>query len=175
MKEQMKFILASNNPKKLKEMGEILAGLGIQVISMAEAGIQTQPEETGRTFEENALIKAQAACQAGGLPALADDSGLAVEALDGAPGIHSARYCPGTDWDRLQFLLKNMENIPEEERGPSSSRRWPAPGRTAGRLSGGESAPAGCCASPRARAASGTTRFFICRNTAKPLRRWTDS
>lgn len=134
MKEQAVFILASNNPKKQKEMGDILAGLGVRVISMAQAGIDVQPEETGGTFEENALIKAKAVCRAGGLPALADDSGLAVDALGGAPGIHSARYCPGTDWDRLQFLLKNMEDIPEENRGAkfvsAVACAWPD-GRTA--------------------------------------------
>ena len=134
MKEQISFLLASNNPKKQKEMGDILAGLGIQVISMAQAGIDVQPEETGATFEENALIKAKAVCRAGGLPALADDSGLAVEALGGAPGVRSARYCPGTDWDRLEFLLKNMENVPEEKRGAkfvsAVACAWPD-GRTA--------------------------------------------
>ena len=116
MKEQDKFILASNNAHKVQEMGAILSGLGIRVLSMAEAGIDTQPEETGSTFEENALLKARAACQAGGLPALADDSGLVVEALGGAPGIHSARYCLGSDWDRLLFLLKNMEAVPDGRR-----------------------------------------------------------
>lgn len=134
MKEQDKFILASNNAHKVQEMGAILSGLGIRVLSMAEAGIDTQPEETGSTFEENALLKAKAACQAGGLPALADDSGLVVEALGGAPGIHSARYCPGSDWDRLLFLLKNMEAVPDGRRGAkfvsAVACAWPD-GRTA--------------------------------------------
>ena len=79
MKEPVTFILASNNPKKKKEMGDILTALGIRVISMAQAGIDVQPEEAGETFEENARIKAEAVCRAGGAPALADDSGLSVE------------------------------------------------------------------------------------------------
>ena len=111
------FVLASNNLKKRREMGQILQAMGIQVLTMEEAGIHSEPEEDGSTFEENALIKARAACQAAGLPALADDSGLAVDALNGAPGIHSARYCPGSDRDRLLFLLKNMEQVPDGQRG----------------------------------------------------------
>ncbi len=134
MKEPVTFILASNNPKKKKEMGDILTALGIRVISMAQAGIDVQPEEAGETFEENARIKAEAVCRAGGAPALADDSGLSVEALGGAPGVYSARYCPGTDWDRLQFLLKNMEDIPEGKRSAkfvsAVACAWPD-GRTA--------------------------------------------
>ncbi len=113
----MRFVLASNNKKKLREMGDILQGLGIEVVSMAEAGIHTEPEETGATFEANAFIKARAACAAAGLPAVADDSGIAVDALGGAPGVHSARYCPGSDRDRLLFLLQNMEQVPDGERG----------------------------------------------------------
>lgn len=113
----MTFVLASNNLKKRREMGQILQAMGIRVLTMEEAGIHSEPEEDGSTFEENALIKARAACQAAGLPALADDSGLAVDALNGAPGIHSARYCPGTDRDRLLFLLKNMEQVPDGQRG----------------------------------------------------------
>lgn len=113
----MRFVLASNNQKKLKEMGDILKGLGVEVLSMKEAGIHTEPEENGGSFEENALIKARSACAAAGLPAVADDSGIAVDALGGAPGIHSARYCPGSDHDRLLFLLKNMEQVPDGQRG----------------------------------------------------------
>ncbi len=87
----MKFVLASNNRKKLTEMKEILSGLGIDVISLAETGITDAPEETGVTFAENALIKADAACKATGMPSVADDSGLVVDALGGAPGVYSAR------------------------------------------------------------------------------------
>lgn len=113
----MEFVIATNNVHKLLEMRAILEKEHRSVISMKEAGIDTEPEETGTTFEENACIKARAACAASGLPALADDSGLMVDALDGAPGIYSARYCPGSDRDRLWFLLKNLEGTAPEERG----------------------------------------------------------
>ena len=113
----LEFVIATNNAHKLREMRAILDTENRRVLSMKEAGIATDPEETGTTFEENALIKARAACAASGKPALADDSGIAVDALNGAPGIYSARYCEGSDWDRLCFLLKNMENVPEGQRG----------------------------------------------------------
>jgi len=113
----MKLILASNNGHKLREFKEILCPLGIEIISQSEAGCHFEVEETGTTFEENAYLKAVAVTQVTGLPAVADDSGLAVDALDGAPGIYSARYTGNdadSDEDRLFFLLKNMEN--EEQR-----------------------------------------------------------
>jgi XTP/dITP diphosphohydrolase len=107
----MRFVLASNNPKKLREMREILSELGVEVISQSEAGINIEVEETGDTFEENAMLKAEAVMEASGLPAIADDSGLMVDALGGAPGIHSARYggedCKN-DAERIEFLLRNM-------------------------------------------------------------------
>lgn len=112
----MRFILASNNQKKLKELRAILGAQGHEVVSLKECGIQSDPEETGETFEQNALIKARSACRAAGLPAVADDSGLAVDALGGAPGVRSARYCPGSDADRVAFLLNNMESAPDEKR-----------------------------------------------------------
>lgn len=105
----MRLVLASNNKKKLCEMSDILSGMGHSVISMAEAGIDIQPEEDGETFEENAMIKAKSAMECCGLPCIADDSGLMVDALGGAPGVYSARYCEGSDLDRVMFLLKNME------------------------------------------------------------------
>ena len=109
----MRFVLASNNAKKLVEMREILGELGIEVLSQAEAGISTSPDETGVTFEENSVIKAAAACEASGLPALADDSGLVVDALGGQPGVYSARYGGEglDDVQRYELLLKNMEGI----------------------------------------------------------------
>ena len=111
------YVIATNNAHKLQEIREILENDRRKFLSMKEAGIATDPEETGMSFEENALIKARAACKAAGLPALADDSGLEVDALGGAPGIRSARYCEGSDQDRVDFLLKNMETVPEEQRG----------------------------------------------------------
>ena len=113
----LEFVIATNNAHKLREMRAILDTEHRRVLSMKEAGIATDPEETGTTFEENALIKARAACAASGKPALADDSGIAVDALGGAPGIYSARYCEGSDADRLWFLIKNMENVPDGQRG----------------------------------------------------------
>lgn len=107
----MKAVLASNNPGKLKEMNAILSGLGMEMISQREAGYDLDVEENGTTFEENSYLKAHAACQASGMIAIADDSGLVVDALDGGPGVYSARY--GTpdldDAGRTALLLKNME------------------------------------------------------------------
>ena len=103
----MKFVLASHNRKKLAEMQDILGALGIEVIALPENA--PEPEENGDTFEANARIKAEAAAEFTGLPAIADDSGLCVDALGGAPGIYSARYCEGTDEDRNRFLLQNMQ------------------------------------------------------------------
>ena len=110
----MEFIIASHNQKKIREMDAILGALGISFSPLPEGAPES--EETGTTFEENALIKAQAACQLTGKPAIADDSGLAVEALDGAPGIYSARYCEGSDADRNAFLLRKMEAVPDGSR-----------------------------------------------------------
>ena len=107
----MKLVLASKNKKKLVEMNDILSHLGIEVCSEAEAGVDVEVEETGTTFEENSLQKAKAVMEASGLPAIADDSGLCVDALGGAPGIYSARYGgPGLDdVGRYQLLLENMK------------------------------------------------------------------
>lgn len=111
------YVIATNNAHKLQEIRDILETDRRRFLSMKEAGIHTDPEETGSTFEENALIKARAACKAAGMPALADDSGLEVDALNGAPGIRSARYCEGSDQDRVDFLLHNLQGIPVEQRG----------------------------------------------------------
>ena len=107
----MKAVLASHNQKKMAEMRAILSELGIEVLSQADVGVDMEPEETGTTFEENARIKAKAIMEATGLPAIADDSGLVVDALGGEPGVYSARY-GGPELDdtgRWQLLLKNME------------------------------------------------------------------
>ncbi|MBQ9984833.1 MAG: XTP/dITP diphosphatase [Oscillospiraceae bacterium] len=115
----MKFIIATNNEKKLREMGAILEKFGVEALSLDEAGIESDVEETGTTFEENSRLKAVAAMQVSGLPAIADDSGLEVDALGGAPGIYSARYggekCKD-DVERYQYLLENMEDVPDGER-----------------------------------------------------------
>lgn len=115
----MKLVLASNNAHKLEELRVILSTLGMEVISQKEMGITIEPEENGTTFEENSYIKAKTVMDACGLPTIADDSGLMVDALDGAPGVFSARFggedCK-TDTDRLKYLLSCMETVPEAER-----------------------------------------------------------
>ena len=105
-----KLVLASKNPKKLVEMNDILSHLGVEVCSEAEAGVDVEVEETGTTFEENSLLKARAVMEASGMPAIADDSGLCVDALGGAPGVYSARY-GGPELDdagRYRLLLENL-------------------------------------------------------------------
>lgn len=106
----MKLVLASRNKKKLVEMQEILSALGVEVVMEADVGVDVDVEETGTTFAENAALKARAVCEASGLPAIADDSGLCVDALNGAPGVYSARY-GGEGLDdvaRYKLLLENM-------------------------------------------------------------------
>ena len=115
----MKVVLASKNPHKLVEISKITEKFGIELILQSELGLDMDVEETGTTFEENSLIKAEAVMKATGLPALADDSGIAVDALNGEPGIYSARYGFDDsldDWGRLQLLLKNTEHVPDGQR-----------------------------------------------------------
>jgi XTP/dITP diphosphohydrolase len=115
----MKFIIATHNPKKLEELSRILKPLGIQAVTATDLGFNLEEvEETGSTFEENAVLKAAAACKQSGLPAVADDSGLEVDALQGAPGVLSARYAGdnATDTDRNNKLLAEMADIPEDKR-----------------------------------------------------------
>lgn len=106
----MKVVLASQNKKKIVEMRTILSKMGVEVLSQADVGVNLEPEETGTTFEENSRIKAQAVMEATGLPAIADDSGLMVDALGGEPGVYSARYGGEglDDTGRWQLLLQNM-------------------------------------------------------------------
>lgn len=116
----MKLVLASNNAHKLDEMRAILAELGMDVVSQGEMGLHVDPDENGVTFEENSYIKAKAVMDACGLPTIADDSGLMVDALNGEPGVYSARYGGErnrTDRDRLNYLLEKMEQVPEGQRG----------------------------------------------------------
>lgn len=106
----MKMVLASKNQKKMKEMNEILSTMGVEVCLQADVGIDIDVEETGTIFEENSLLKAKAVMEASGLPAIADDSGLCVDALNGAPGVYSARYGGEglDDTGRYKLLLANM-------------------------------------------------------------------
>ena len=115
----MKVVLASKNRHKLVEIGQILEKLDIQLVLQSELGVDIDVEETGTTFEENSFQKANAVMQATGMPALADDSGIAVDALNGEPGIYSARYGFDDsldDWGRLELLLKNTEQVPDGQR-----------------------------------------------------------
>lgn len=110
----MKLILASNNAHKLREFAEILAGTGIEIVSQRDAGCGLDVDETGETFAENAFLKADAVMRYTGLPAVADDSGLAVDALNGEPGVRSARYSGShghTDARRRRFLLDKMRGM----------------------------------------------------------------
>ena len=107
----MEMIIATHNKHKVEEFSRILAPLGV-TIRTAEL---TEAEETGTTFRENAYIKAKSACDETGLPCIADDSGLSVDALNGEPGVYSARYAP--EGQRKLTVLKKLENVPEEARG----------------------------------------------------------
>ena len=111
----MKLILASNNKKKLRELGEILSDMDVELLSQREAGCDFEVEETGTTFAENAYLKAKAVADATGLAAVADDSGLMVEALNGEPGVYSARYAPGgheaSDKEKYGYLLSELVNV----------------------------------------------------------------
>ena len=115
----MKLILASNNKHKIREFNQILAPLGVELISQSDAGCDFEVDETGTTFEENAYLKAAAVTAHTGMPAVADDSGLAVDALNGEPGVYSARYTGNhedSDEDRNNLVLKKLEDVEWELR-----------------------------------------------------------
>jgi XTP/dITP diphosphohydrolase len=113
-----KIVFASDNPGKIREVAEIFADLDIAVIPQQEFAIET-PEETGSTFADNALLKARYAAEHSGLPAMADDSGIAVDALGGRPGVWSARYAGehATDEQNVDHLLAELAEVPDGERG----------------------------------------------------------
>ena len=114
----MKFVLASQNKHKLVEMQSILSAHGVEVVLESELGLSVDVEETGSTFAENAMIKAKAVMEASGLPAIADDSGVCVDALDGAPGVYSSRYAgaDGDDAANNAKLLAELAGVPDGER-----------------------------------------------------------
>ena len=115
----MRVVLASQNKHKLEEISKITAKFDMELVLQSELGVHIDVEETGTTFEENSFLKAKAVMEATGLPALADDSGIAVDALNGEPGVYSARYGGDEsldDWGRLLLLLKNTENVPDGQR-----------------------------------------------------------
>ena len=115
----MDFLIATHNMKKRDELQRILSPLGVHVLTADEAGVDlTDVEETGTTFEENALLKARSGCKEGKMPCIADDSGLCVDALDGAPGVYSARFAGehGNDDKNNEKLLSLLSDVPSEKR-----------------------------------------------------------
>lgn len=112
-----RIVLASNNAGKVREFNQLLEGSALEVVPQSQFDVQ-EVEETGLTFVENAILKARNAAQHTGLPAIADDSGLEVDALDGAPGIYSARYAGAgaSDLDNLQKLLADLSDVPDAQR-----------------------------------------------------------
>lgn len=110
-------VMASGNAGKIKEIATLLAHLGVNIVPQSDCGV-SDAEETGSTFEENAIIKARHAAAATGLPAIADDSGLAVDALDGRPGVYSARYAGvgATDEQNIDKLLRELEGVADKQR-----------------------------------------------------------
>ena len=113
-----RLLLATNNPGKAAEFRQLLAGCGWELVTPAELGLTIEVEETGQTYAENATLKAVEYARAGGLVTLADDSGLEVDALDGRPGVLSARYAGAdrTDQERVQALLEELAGVPDDER-----------------------------------------------------------
>lgn len=130
---RQKLVIASANPGKLREVGNVLARFDCEIIPQEELGISSVPE-TGTTFVENALIKARHATQKSGLPALADDSGLVVDALDGRPGVQSARYAgpDEIDEDNVEKLLMELRGFPDSKRGAHyvCAAVWVSPDKT---------------------------------------------
>ena len=115
----MKLILASNNAKKLRELKAILSDMDVEILSQREAGCNFEVYETGTTFAENAYLKAKAVFDATGEAVVADDSGLMVDALNGEPGVYSARYAPGghdaSDEEKYMYLLSKLEGVTDRK------------------------------------------------------------
>ena len=138
-------LIASTNPGKVVEFRRMLAAVGWEVRVPTDLALELAVAETGATFLDNAVLKARAFAAASGLPALADDSGLEVDALGGEPGVNSARWAPGSDADRVAALLARLIAVPMAERGArfraALALAWPdgrlltAEGRVAGRIS----------------------------------------
>ena len=114
----MRLLVATNNAGKVREYGDLLRGLGLELCGLADIGLERQVDETGHTFDENARLKARAYCQASHLLTLADDSGLEVTVLGRAPGVHSARYAGqgASDADRIRKLLAALDGVPWDDR-----------------------------------------------------------
>ena len=159
----MKVVLASKNRHKLEEISKITEKFDIELVLQSDLGVDIEVEENGTTFEENSFIKAEAVMKATGLPALADDSGIAVDALGGEPGIYSARYGFDDsldDWGRLQLLLKNTEHVPDGQRQAQfvCVITMVTPDGRPSRP--GERSTGSSCGSPGAAMASAMIRFF---------------
>lgn len=141
-----RLLLATNNAGKVRELRALLEPDGWTVLTPSEAGIRLEPEETGATYAENAAIKAHAFAQAAGVPALADDSGLEVDALGGRPGVHSARYGGAglSAEDKVEMLLRELAGVPQADRGARfravivvaapDGRAWQSEGVCEGRI-----------------------------------------
>ncbi|HEY8490921.1 MAG TPA: XTP/dITP diphosphatase [Dehalococcoidia bacterium] len=137
-------LLATGNAGKVRELRQLLAGVPFELATPADLGLRLEVEEDGQTYHENALKKATAYAAAAGLPALADDSGLEVDVLDGRPGVHSARYVgqAASDGDRIGALLAELRGVPPERRtarfraviavAAPDGRRWTAEGTVEG-------------------------------------------
>ena len=151
----MRLIVATHNRKKLAELERILAPLGVEPVTGEDIGIPLdEVEETGTTFEENAFLKADAACRQTGMPAVADDSGLMVDALDGRPGVYSARYAgEGASWEKWRRCRKNSAP-------PGLSRLSVVCSPTGAPSLPGGNAPAASGGSPKGTGASATIRCF---------------
>ena len=163
----MKVVLASKNRHKWEEIRKITEKFDMELVMESDLGVDIDVEETGTTFEENSFLKANAVMRATGLPALADDSGIAVDALNGEPGIYSARYGFDDtldDWGRLQLLLKNTENVPDGQRQAQFVC-------VITMVTPGARCTASCCAPPPGRAASAMTPFSTIRPSARRWRR----
>lgn len=117
----MKLLIATTNPAKLEEIREILSDLPVTCVGLSDVGITDQVEETGETFEENAILKAKYYAEKSGLPTLADDGGLEIDALGGKPGVHSHRWATpnrdGTDEELINFTLEKLKGLPSDKRG----------------------------------------------------------
>ena len=124
-----KLLLATTNKGKLREYQDLLAGLPLEIVTLEEAGITVVVEETGATYEENAVAKASGYAKVTGMLTIADDSGLEVDALGGEPGVRSARYAgdEASDEDRIQLLLSNLDDVPDDRRQAGSAASSPSP------------------------------------------------
>ena len=116
--DKPKLLIATRNAGKMRELRQLLGGVHYEIVSLDDLGIADEIAETGATFEENAALKAEGCSRLSGLLTLADDSGLEVDALGGAPGVRSARYAgaDASDADRVSLLLKNLANTPSDDR-----------------------------------------------------------